>query len=141
MTGLYKRSLRAYGAGLLAFLTGLMLLMIPEHWTAGWVVAVAVTAAALLFEGWWLAGNALKSRFLPHPVGKGLGARHETKWPDGPPPLDSVALAAVLDPDRRTAAGLRPLDESPPRGGGLMLAAAVVFLGTLRLARGRERVN
>jgi len=75
-----------------------------------WVLCVAVTSAALAVELYWLA----KSRWakLPHPVARRPELHHHADWPAGPPPrLDSVARAAVIDPDRRAAAGLASLDK------------------------------
>lgn len=110
MTRLGRLSLETYGFGLVAFLLGVLLLMIPDEWSPAWVVGVAVTSAALTLEVWWLAANRM--RWLPHPVSRSMKVTHSAGWEGEPPPLDSVGLAAVIDPDRRQAAGLPPLADS-----------------------------
>jgi len=50
-------SFRAYGAGLVAFLLGVVLLMIPDRWNLGWAIGLGASSGALLIELWWLAAN------------------------------------------------------------------------------------
>jgi hypothetical protein len=109
MTRLGRLSLNMYGAGLIAFLLGVLLLMIPEDWSVAWVIGVAVTAGALALEAWWLAAN--RWRRLPHPVARDINPTHAATWTGDPPPLDRTGLAAVIDPGRRAAAGLAPPSE------------------------------
>jgi hypothetical protein len=131
MAKMYVKFVRIYPAGLVAFLLGVMLLMIPEDWSVGWVVGLAVTFVALSLEISWVAANRWTR--LPHPVGRDLGAHHETPWPDGPPALDEVGRAALLDLDRRTATSVQP--QSAPARRALLLVAAVLMTGAIRLIR------
>jgi hypothetical protein len=110
MSRLGYLSLNAYAAGLIAFLLGVLFLMVPEDWSGGWAVGVAVIAAALALEVWWFAAN--RWRRLPHPVSRRLTTSHSAGWEGHPPSLDSVGLAAVIDSSRRSAAGLPPMPHS-----------------------------
>jgi hypothetical protein len=99
MTRLGRLSFGAYGAGIVAFLLGLVLLMVPQTWSAGWVIGVAATSAALLLEVWWLVANHVAR--VPHPVSREVEPSHGASWEGPPPPLDAVGLASVLDPKRQ----------------------------------------
>lgn len=110
MARLARLSFRAYGAGLVAFLSGVLLLMIPRHWTLGWKIGVAIASLALFLELWWLAANRWQ-RTVPHPVtrlrpvAKYPQPSHRTEWAGaGPPELDAVGLYSVLDVERLRAA-------------------------------------
>lgn len=106
MSRLGRLSLRAYEAGLIAFLFGVLLLMIPNEWSVGFAIGVIVMTAALLLELWWLTANRWTR--VPHPVSRHLESTHAADW-DGQPPLNPIVLAAVIDASRRAAAGLPPL--------------------------------
>lgn len=110
MTRLGRLSLDAYGLGLVAFLLGLLLLMIPDTWSVGLVIGVAAVGGALLLEVWWLAAN--RWWWLPHPVARRIEPTHSAGWEGDPPQLDSVGLASVIERDRRDAAGLPPIHDS-----------------------------
>jgi hypothetical protein len=111
MTRLGKLSFGAYGTGLLAFLAGVLLLMVPGEWTLAWAIAVGITAVALALETWWMLAFAFPKK-VPHPVSRRGDVSHRAGWKGAPPDLDVVGLASVLDNGRRAAAGLRELDGS-----------------------------
>ena len=107
LTRLAGLSFRVYGPGLIAFLTGLLLVLVPRDWTASSIIGVALAGSAIALEAWWLAAN--RWHFLPHPVSRRIKPGHRSNWVGEAPPLDAGELAAVIDPDRRAAAGLPPL--------------------------------
>ena len=107
MTRLGQHSLLTYNFGLIAFLTAILLLMIPEDWSIGYVVGVAATGIALTLEIWWMAANHWRS--LPHPVAKKIEHPHAAGWTGEPPRLDTIGYASIMDIERRKAAGLPPL--------------------------------
>lgn len=94
MERLGRLSFAAYPGGLIAFLLGLALLLVPRHWGAPSILAVAAAAAAGALEVWWLAATYLS--WLPHPVLRNNSPSHETTWNSEPPALDAAGLAAVL---------------------------------------------
>jgi hypothetical protein len=103
MKRLGQLSLEAYGAGLIAFLFGVLALMIPRKWSAGWMAAVGVMTAALLLEIWWEAANRWPK--LHHPVTRKVDPTHKADWNGDPPALDAVGLESVLNRGKRDAVG------------------------------------
>jgi hypothetical protein len=53
----------AYDLGLIAFLIGLLLLLVPSDWTLGRGIAVGVACLALAVELRWAGGNLVKKRW------------------------------------------------------------------------------
>jgi hypothetical protein len=104
LTRLAGLCFRAYGPGLSAFLAGLLLVLVPRHWSASSVTGVALTGIAIALEVWWIAANRWHA--LPHPISRRIKPGHRSSWMGTPPALDAAGLATVLDPDRREAAGL-----------------------------------
>jgi hypothetical protein len=82
---------------------GVLLLLIPKHWTAGYGIGVAAIGLALLVEISWIVANHWRN--LPHPVAKPIVHSHVAGWNESPPQLDAVGYAAILDVGRREAAG------------------------------------
>jgi hypothetical protein len=86
-----------YDLGLLCFLTGLLLLLVPKEWTVGRMVAVIVTGLAVLAEMLWAGG-----RWLRHRAGFSwlyrsmLPLRNDLGVERPPDDLDSVAVKAIL---------------------------------------------
>jgi hypothetical protein len=61
--GFYRqRVYRLYDLGLLAFLTGLLLLLIPRHWSAGRSMGLVMIAASTVIELLWVIGDPLRMR-------------------------------------------------------------------------------
>jgi hypothetical protein len=110
MTRLGRLSLGTYGAGLLAFLVGVVLLMVPNDWTIAWSIGLVATGAALALETWWMLAYAFPGK-VRHPVSRRGELTHRAEWGDKPPALNAVGLAAVLDGARRSAARLPDLGE------------------------------
>jgi hypothetical protein len=94
MARLARRSFRAYGVGVLAFLAGVLLLMVPRDWSVAVGLGIAAVAIGLVVEIWWLAANRWKR--LPHPVGRRTGPDHESSWDGSPPELSPDQLKAVM---------------------------------------------
>lgn len=103
MSRLGRISLFTYNLGLIAFLLGVLLLLIPRHWTAGYGIGLAAIGVALFVEIWWIAANHWRN--LPHPVAKPIVHSHLAGWAAAPPQLDAVGYAAILDVGKREAAG------------------------------------
>jgi hypothetical protein len=109
MARLGKISFIAYGWGLVAFHTAVLLLLVPHHWSVARAVGFGIVAAALCLELWWLAAN--RWRRLPHPVERATPLTHTARWDgDTPPELDRLGRASVLDSSKRRSAGLADLD-------------------------------
>jgi hypothetical protein len=121
----WRKSNRSYDLGVVAFLAGVVLLLIPDAWTAARIAAIAVAGAALALEVWWAAANRIPG--LPHPVIRGP---QEIEVAD----LAPKAMAAIQDPDRRQAAlaATRPSPARRARARPLM-AAAIALLVLTRL--------
>jgi hypothetical protein len=114
MTRLGRISFSAYSAGLMAFLLGLLLLLIPDDWSAAWIVAVCVTGAVVVLELWWITANHTGLR---HPVERQVKLSHADDWT---PELGAIARAAVIDVARQQAASAN----SGETGSGRAPAAA-----------------
>jgi hypothetical protein len=99
MARLGRLSADAYGAGINAFLLGLVFLMVPHEWSGGWAVGVAATSAALLFELWWFLANHFQR--LPHPVSRDVEPTHSASWKGAPPQLDPLGRESVIGSGRR----------------------------------------
>ena len=96
MTRLGLLSLRAYGFGLIAFIGGVLLLLIPDRLTPGRTSAVVVLGAALVLEVWWVAAHYFTR--LRHPVERTTAPTHRAEWGDQPPTVDDAVLARFLSP-------------------------------------------
>lgn len=94
MVRYWLRANVSYDVGLVAFLAGLVLLLIPEQWSGARIAAVSIAGAALLLEGWWAIANRMPDQ-LPHPVYSRTPAHVELT------PLTARGMAAVLDPSRQ----------------------------------------
>jgi hypothetical protein len=94
---------RAYDIGLVSFLTGGVLLLIPASWSAPRIAAVVVGVLGLCVELWWALANQFSH--LPHPV---VHDSDPATFASKLAPLDRVGFAAVLDPDREQAASSLP---------------------------------
>jgi hypothetical protein len=103
MTRLWNLSAPAYDAGITLFLFGLLFLLIPhaKSWSVAHGFAVAAVGIALLGEMWWALANRFDA--IRHPVVRDVDA---SMFAGKLAPLDPVGRAAVLDPERREAAGL-----------------------------------
>jgi len=98
---------RTYGWGIVAFLTGVLLLIIPEGWSAGRIIGSCAIGAALVVEVWWLTANRYPR--LRHPAGR-LRASHKAGWgSDHPRELSSLGYSAVMV---RTRNDLAPVEDS-----------------------------
>jgi hypothetical protein len=95
MARLWKLCGHAYDAGIVSFLAGLLLLLIPHHWTLPRVAAITVAGIALAGELWWTVANA--SGQVPHPV---VHDSDPASFKTRLAPLDSVGSASVLDATR-----------------------------------------
>lgn len=98
---LWKRTGLTYDLGLLSFLAGLLLLLIPHAWSAARIFGVGIAGLALFVEIWWTLANRIKP--LPHPAVRDF---KPGDFVEGLDPLDSVTAAAAFDPAKRQAAGL-----------------------------------
>jgi hypothetical protein len=87
----WRRAGLCYDAGLLSFLTGVLLLLIPEFWSGERVAAVAIAGAALAIELVW-AFRTWKTT-LQHPFER----LRLSKAPPAAGPLAGRALATMLD--------------------------------------------
>jgi len=103
MKRLWDRSALAYDLGIIAFLFGLLLLLIPHSWSVAHCAAVGVASLALAGELYWALANHCE----------GVGRDHHPVVRDSKPsdfknklePLNEVGYAAVRDPARRGASG------------------------------------
>jgi MFS family permease len=73
MSRLWKRVGFTYEIAIIAFLAGVVLLLVPHKWTVVKGLPAVVSGLALGVELWWTAAN--KFRCLPHPA---LGFREGT---------------------------------------------------------------
>jgi hypothetical protein len=80
-----------YDLGVVAFLAGLLLLLIPHLWSAPRIAAVAIAGSALILEAWWTLANRIS--YLPHPV---IKDPPPSDFREGLAPLNEVGRAAVL---------------------------------------------
>lgn len=82
---------RSYDLGILVFLAGVVLLLIPSDWSGVRIVGVIIAGLAFLGELWWMLANWFD--FLPHPVVRDSDpASFKTKLL----PLDAIGQAAAL---------------------------------------------
>ena len=91
MTRYWVTSNVAYDLGLNAFLTGLLLLLVPDDWDAPRIAAFSVAAVALALELWWGLANRIER--LPHPVERPGRSRAVRR-------LDEDLAGAVMTKDR-----------------------------------------
>jgi hypothetical protein len=82
---------RGYDLGILAFLAGVVLLLIPDDWSGVRIVGVVVAGLALLGELWWTLANQFD--FVPHPL---VRDSDPADFKDKILPLDATGQAAVL---------------------------------------------
>jgi hypothetical protein len=94
----WHRSMVWYDLGLTAFLSGVVLLLIPaaHHWTGQRIAAVAIAGAAFVLEAWWVLANRLWDRNIrfPHPAVSRSEPEIEVEE------LDPELLWAIADPAR-----------------------------------------
>jgi len=81
----------SYDLGILAFLAGLVLLLIPDDWSGPRIVGVAIAGLAFAGELWWTLANHLG--FLRHPV---VHDSDPAAFKDKLLPLDATGQAAAL---------------------------------------------
>jgi hypothetical protein len=93
---LWKLYAATYDVGVVAFLAGVLFLLIPHSYSLARIVALVVAGLALGLELWWTLANHIES--LPHPV---VRDPDPATFEDELAPLDPVGYAAVLDPVRR----------------------------------------
>jgi hypothetical protein len=116
-----------YDLGLLAFLTGLVLLMIPKTWSTGRIIGLTVITISTLFELVWGLNNRLRKRrgfkglyrwLLPL---RGQVAernrQRKTPWLEPLAELDNSGLQSVLD-DAASSTGASPStnEQVQPKG-------------------------
>jgi hypothetical protein len=87
MSRLWKLTSYAYDFGVIAFLAALVLLLVPDDWSAPRIAAVVVAGASLATESWWAVANIKRS--IPHPVVR-------TPLREPAPELDAVARDSIL---------------------------------------------
>ncbi len=109
MSRLWKRAGFTYEIAIIAFLAGVVLLLVPHKWTVVKGLPAAVSGIALGVELWWMAANKLTC--LPHPA---LGRREGTPAAGATPELPTAAAGAIPEP-AAAAAGEIP---EPPAGSG-----------------------
>jgi hypothetical protein len=109
MSRLGRLSFYAYAAGLIAFLLGVLLLMVPDDWSAARITGFAIIGAALLLEIWWEVANDWPR--LPHPVSRTVpkSDTHAAGWEGNEaPPLDLIGRRAVLGSESGFDGGSAP---------------------------------
>lgn len=100
MRRLWEFSAFAYDLGIIAFLSALVLLLIPRSWSFPHSAAVVVAGFALIFEAYWALANhfpAVGDRC--HPV---VRDSKPADFRDKVVPLDAVGRAAVRDSTRES---------------------------------------
>jgi hypothetical protein len=66
MSRLWQRAGHSYELAIIAFLAGIVLLLVPHTWSFVKGLPAGVSMIALAVELWWTAAN--KFRWLPHPA-------------------------------------------------------------------------
>jgi hypothetical protein len=86
-----------YDLGLLCFLVGLALLLVPSEWTVGTAVAVTITGIAAVAEMLWASGRWLRRLAWLSPLYRSLlPLRKDLVVKDSPDELDEIALTAII---------------------------------------------
>ena len=106
---------KSYDLGLLTFLVGLVLLLVPREWNVPTSLAFAVGSLALAIEVRWTVGT-----WLPRLRWNRVIKPFDTALkPVRLEPLDEVSACAVLDEEhRRAAASSPPAARGDPSAGG-----------------------
>jgi MFS family permease len=108
MSRLWRRAGFTYEIAIIAFLAGVVLLLVPHKWTLVKGLPAGVSGLALGVELWWTAAN--KFARLPHPA---LGRREGTPAAAA---AESPTAAAVAAPESPTAAAVAAPER--PTGSG-----------------------
>jgi hypothetical protein len=101
MSRLWKRAGFTYEIAIIAFLAGVVLLLVPHEWTVVKGLPAVVSGLALGVELWWTAAN--KFTRLPHPA---LGCRGGTAAAGATEP--STAAAGATEPSTAAAGATEP---------------------------------
>jgi hypothetical protein len=88
---LWRMCGRSYDLGILAFLAGVVLLLIPDDWSGPRIVGVVIASLAFGGELWWTLANCVEA--LPHPV---VRDSDPASFKDKIAPLDAAGRAAAL---------------------------------------------
>jgi hypothetical protein len=88
---LWRMCGRSYDLGILAFLAGVVLLLIPDDWSGPRIVGVVIASLAFAGELWWTLANRFEG--LRHPV---VRDSDPASFKDKIAPLDAAGQAAAL---------------------------------------------
>jgi hypothetical protein len=111
-----------YDLGLLAFLTGLLLLMIPNSWSPGRIIGLTAITISTLFEVVWALNNRLRDRrgftrfyHWVLPLRNDVAERNKRRmekekepWLEPMKPLDDSGIHSVIDSATNTPEATPP---------------------------------